>query len=264
MSFWDSLQQASYNGIPFGIDATAGRFGRRVAMHEYPYRDKPWPEDMGQRAREHRITGFLLENDAVYGGGPVIEQLLDLRSVVEVAGPGQLVHPTLGTLQVSVIDFEAVQRKEEGLVYELHFLFVEGGLQIYPDVATSTQDAVLTAASAADAAASTDFLTRAGAALKQGAAVVKQAVATASLWAARAQALVNDARNVYKFACSLKGAYGRYFNGRLSGFNPSAALQTIQQTGTTVTTLIAQGTVLRNRVVSAGTDLINAASQLGL
>jgi prophage DNA circulation protein len=264
MSFWDDLQQATFNGLPFGVDVSASRKGRRVALHEYAFRDDPWPEDIGRRAREHRITGFLLEYDQVYQGGPVIQQLKDFESVVEVEGPSQLVHPIYGTLSGSIVDFESVSRKELGLVIEIRFVFIEGGVQRYPDDTTSTLDAVTAAASAADAAASSDFISRAETALAQGSAVVQQAVSTATAWAAQAQGLVNDASNVFKFVYRLQGPYGRFFGGRLTGFNPSAALQTVQQTSMTVSSLIAEGSMLRNGVNNAAADLITVAQELGV
>ena len=39
-----SLQPASWNGIPFAVRASQIRRGRRVAVHEYPFRDDVWVE----------------------------------------------------------------------------------------------------------------------------------------------------------------------------------------------------------------------------
>lgn len=265
MSYWTDLLQASFNGVPFGVEAEGGKFGRRYARHEYPYRDDPWMEDLGRRARDHKITGFLLENDQVYGGGAVIQQKLEMIQAAETPGLGQLVHPSLGTLTGAINGgIEFIARWDQGLIYEMHFEFVESGQPQFPGVATSTLDAVMSAASAADAAASAGFVTRAESALAQGAAVVKMAQSTASLWAAQAQGLVNDARNVYKFVYGLQGSYGRYFGGRLNGFNPSAALQTVQQAGASVSSLLAQGTVLRATVTNAGSTLTTIAGELGI
>ncbi|MFD1557094.1 DNA circularization N-terminal domain-containing protein [Paraburkholderia silviterrae] len=264
MSYWTDLLQASFNGVPFGVYVEGGKFGRRWARHEYAFRDTPWMEDTGRRSREHRITGFLLENDQVYNGGPVVQQKLQMIQAVETPGLGQLVHPTLGTLTVACADCEFIARKEEGLVFEVHFEFVESGLQQFPDVATSTLDAVMAAASSADSGASADFVTRAESALQQGAAVVKMAASTASLWAAQAQGLSNDARNVYKTVYALQGNYGRFFGGRLNGFNPSAALQSVQQANVTVNSLLAQGTMLRATVANAGNTLNTIAGELGI
>jgi prophage DNA circulation protein len=264
VSYWTELQQASFNGVPFGVSVEGGKFGRRWAKHEYAFRDDPWMEDTGRRIREHPIVGFLLENDQVYGGGPVIEQKQQMKTAVETPGLGQLIHPTLGVLQVACTNCEFVARWDEGLLYEVHFEFVESGLQQFPGVSTSTLNAVMSAAGAADSAASSDFVTRAEGALKQGAAVVKMATQTAAAWATQAQGLANDARNVFKFVYGLQGPYGRYFGGRLNGFNPSSALQTVQQANISVTSLLAQGTVLRATVANAGTSLTTLSGELGI
>jgi prophage DNA circulation protein len=44
-TFRAQLQPASYRGIPFGVFGGQARFGRRNALHEYPFRDVPWVED---------------------------------------------------------------------------------------------------------------------------------------------------------------------------------------------------------------------------
>ncbi len=43
MSWSDQLLPASFRGVPFGVLGSRSRFGRRLAVHEYPYRDRPGP-----------------------------------------------------------------------------------------------------------------------------------------------------------------------------------------------------------------------------
>jgi prophage DNA circulation protein len=75
MSEWtDRLLPASFRGVPFAVRSASGRFGRRQAVHEYPFRDTVWVEDLGRNARRLTIDGFLIENSLVYGGGDVILQ----------------------------------------------------------------------------------------------------------------------------------------------------------------------------------------------
>ena len=45
------LNQASFRGVPFAVYGGDARFGRRLALHEYPGRDKPYIEDMGRSTR---------------------------------------------------------------------------------------------------------------------------------------------------------------------------------------------------------------------
>src|SRR5579871_3815536 len=100
-AFIASLQPASFRGVPFGVLTDTDTFGRRLALHEYPMRDKPWAEDLGKRARRFQIAGFLITDSLVYGGGDVIAQRDAMAAAVEAAGAGALVHPTLGSVQVT-------------------------------------------------------------------------------------------------------------------------------------------------------------------
>ncbi len=46
---WEEhLHQASFRGVPFAVLEADGLFGRRQAVHEYPYRETAWVEDMGR------------------------------------------------------------------------------------------------------------------------------------------------------------------------------------------------------------------------
>src|SRR6185312_16391090 len=107
------------------------------------------------------------------------------------------VHPTLGQLTVSVVELSVAERWDEGRYFELDFLFLEAGQRLFPSLDSATQDQVTSAAAAADAAASADFSTRAAADLAEGAAVVGQAVETASRWARQVQSLAGDATSLY-------------------------------------------------------------------
>ncbi len=98
----EMLNKASFRGVPFAVYGGDSRFGRRLAIHEYPGRDKPYIEDMGRSTRRIRMSGFLVTDSLVYGGGNVLAQRDALVAAVESAGPGALMHPTLGALKVSV------------------------------------------------------------------------------------------------------------------------------------------------------------------
>lgn len=262
MAFWDELQPASYRGIPFGVTGGEIKFGRRNAVHEYPLRDEVWVEDMGRSARRITLSGFLVEDSLVYGGGSVIEQRDVLIDACEFPGDGELVHPTLGRMTVSLLDASAGEQWDNGRVFEIKFSFIVGGKRIFPGISTSTGDVVNAACTAADAAATSDFNIPASTALLSGASVVGQVVSTATAWAHQAQGLANDATNLYRMASSLQGSYGRYFSGRLTGFGN--APQSIISATTSVRSLIALGSVARSNVAAAASSLTSIASNLGL
>jgi prophage DNA circulation protein len=144
--------RASFRGVPFGLLGSKMRPGRRVALHEYPNRDTAWPEDMGKANRPFEIAGFLIDNSAAYGGGPIELQRAQMEAAANAKGPGTLVLPNRGALQVSLLDAEISERWDEQLYYELRFAFVMAGARLYPSSAittgSQTADAVLAAVAA--------------------------------------------------------------------------------------------------------------------
>lgn len=266
-TYWkDQLRPATYAGVPFGVLGGSIRFGRRNAVHEYPFRDTVWVEDLGRAARRINMTGFLVENGAYLKKIPsptsVIAQRERLIAACESALDGELVHPTLGRLKVSNLSVSAEERWDQGRVFELNFSFIESGKRIFPSVATSTGDAVSLASTAADVAASADFGSAVGDTIKQGASVVSQAVSTAAAWGRKAQKLANDATNIFNMVGTLKGGFGRYFGGRSIG-GLTKAVSSLSGAATSVAGLIALGANARNAVSAAVSKLSTFAAGLG-
>jgi len=134
-----SLQQASWRSVPFGVRATNRGGGRRVALHEYPYQDVPYAEDLGRATRQFSFSGFVVGDDA----GDQAEQLI---TACEVKGPGQLVHPIYGSFtSIQLITFTTEERWDNGRVVEFKFTFVETGQPLYPTTGADTQAATQTA-----------------------------------------------------------------------------------------------------------------------
>ncbi len=252
-SWWDQLRPASYRGVPFAVLGGTARFGRRNAIHQYPNRDTVWVEDLGRAARRIGMTAFLVGDDA-------IAQRERLIGACEMPGDGELIHPTLGRLRVSLLEISSEERWDQGRVFSLSLSFVEGGKRVFPNAAISTGDGVASAADAADGAANADFATRALAALNEGAAVAGEATATAAAWTAKAARIGNDASNLYFLVGSLPGSYGRYAGNR----NGIASTSALPAPGISVQSLLANGTILRSAVGAASTNLSSMASGLGL
>ncbi|MGI4849554.1 MAG: DNA circularization N-terminal domain-containing protein [Janthinobacterium lividum] len=262
-AWMDQLRPASYRGVPFAVLSSQGQFGRRNAVHEYPYRDKVWVEDLGRQARRINVAGFLIEKPNYGGVSSVIAQREKLIAACETAGDGELIHPTLGRMIVSNMVFSVEETWDRGGVFEFTLGFIEAGTRIFPAVATSTTDAVDAACKAADLAVSKDFLSAAGDSIKQGASVVSQAVSTAANWGRQAQRLANDATNLYNMVGTLKGGFGRFFSkGGIS--NISVAGASLARSANTVPGLIALGSVARSKVSEAIDSLTSTAAGLGL
>jgi prophage DNA circulation protein len=246
LGYRDQLQPASYRGVPFQVLSESGRFGRRQAVHTYPKRDKAWAEDMGRKQRSYTITGFLIGDD-------VLAQRDKLIAATETPGDGTLVHPTYGELQVSLLDFSASVSWDKGRVVTVHFNFMEAGQRIFPAAATSSSDAVTTAATGDNASALASQVQKAAAALKNGAAVVDAAAGKAQGWVDSAKRIVQDATTLYQTVAALPGTLGRYANQAIHGF---ASGPQSQPTSLDVASLIALGTSARTILSVLGDSLV--------
>lgn len=141
MSWIDNLQDASLRGVPFKVDEDEATFGRRVQVHEYPNRDKPWAEDMGRATRRFSVQAYLVGDD-------YFEQRNRLIEAVEKPGSCTLVHPFYGEMTVTVTDEVRVSHtKDEGRICRVSFSFIESGELSFPKAGIAT-GAKLTGAAA--------------------------------------------------------------------------------------------------------------------
>lgn len=138
MTWRASLKKASFRGVPFSVDGHEGQFGRRVQVHEYPLRDKPFAEDLGRKARTLKIEALVLGADYMAGRDALL-------AAVEKAGPGLLVHPYLGELQATVVSCSLRETTAEGGLARLALEFVEAGADEFPSRVASTSAAVVAA-----------------------------------------------------------------------------------------------------------------------
>ena len=240
--WWQQLQPGSWRGIGFVLDAAPTAAGRRIALHEYPYRDDAWAEDLGKLPRRFGVQAFLVGDD-------VYSQRDAMLRVVEQSGSGTLIHPTLGSVQCVLLDFSATDRRERGRYVELQFTFILAGDVQYPTTAIATGSAVMSAASALNAASQSDL----GAALAPIPIIPQAAIAPVAQFTGMAIAAVSDASRIIGAVRGLQGGYyGRYANGSLATLQPATA---------TVYGLLAAATTARSAVY-AGADLVNRMASL--
>ncbi|ANN70918.1 DNA circularization protein [Bordetella bronchialis] len=258
---WEaSLQQASFGGVPFGVNEARTRAGRRQAVHWYPYRDDAWAEDQGKLPRQFRVNGFLVENSLVYGGGGVIAQRERLLAVCEAAGTKTLVHPTFGTIKsVSCLECEVSERKDLGRVFEFTLVLLVTGERKYPGATQSTQDLLKAAAQKTRLQALLDFANTVKTVVQKGAAVVQQAVSTVLRYYQTAIGIVNGVRRVFNAVSTLSGNFGRLFGGGNSGYSGS---NQHASASSTATDLLAANVAASGAVVAAGGALQLAAANI--
>jgi prophage DNA circulation protein len=169
-----TLQVASWRGLPFAVRSSIIRRGRRIAVHEYPFRDEVWVEDLGRGVRSVSFSAFLIGDD-------VFAQRDAMAMAAETAGPGTLVHPSLGALTATLTDFSAGERADLGRVVEIEFSFIQSGQDqpVFPSTVISTQSVVMSAASSSIQAAAADFVSDVTSSVELGFVAVQGAIGTA-------------------------------------------------------------------------------------
>lgn len=149
----DNLRPASWRGVPFQVEAADVAAGRRNVLHEYPQRDKSWPEDLGRAARLNEVEGFLV-------GADYVDQANKLLEALEKPGPGTLVHPWFGSLTVSLKEPGRVSFSRSLGHARVMMSFVEAGELAYPSAADSTQAQSRIAAEKIEVASVNNFASR--------------------------------------------------------------------------------------------------------
>ena len=149
-AWFQQLQPGSWRGVGFVLDAGDTAAGRRVAIHEYPYRDEAWAEDLGRLPRRFSLQAFMVGDDCY-------QQRDSMLRACEQAGAGTLVHPTLGSIQCVLLEFSCADRRERGRVVELQFTFIVAGDVRYPASAVATGQNVMAAVAKLTTASASDL-----------------------------------------------------------------------------------------------------------
>jgi prophage DNA circulation protein len=130
MAWADKLLPGSFRGVPFVVEASDGDIGRRVALHEYPLRDKPYAEDLGRKARRFTLELFVHGVDYMAGRDALI-------NAIEQSGSGKLVHPYLGEMTVTITEARGPREStREGGLARFSITFVEAGEAVFPSAVT--------------------------------------------------------------------------------------------------------------------------------
>jgi prophage DNA circulation protein len=159
LPFFRDLRTASWRGVPFGVSNVRHSFGRKNAVHQYPYVDGVWVEDLGQQAKRYHVRGFFVEGGGAYGGGGTLKSQVErMDRAVAQADDAVLVHPLLGSLsKISLIDYECDLSFDKGRVAELTFTLIDNSARKQPSIILNTPAATQLAAAASFLAQLQDF-----------------------------------------------------------------------------------------------------------
>ncbi|WP_339521538.1 DNA circularization protein [Pseudomonas sp. EL_65y_Pfl2_R96] len=135
MNWRDRLLPASFRGVGFWVDQAKTPVGKKGQLHEYPQRDLPFFEGLGQQAKIHDLTAFIVGPDC-------LEQRDKLLKALE-AGSGELVHPWLGRLQVKVGECDMTHTRQDGGLVTFALKFYPDEPLPFPTATVSTQKVLL-------------------------------------------------------------------------------------------------------------------------
>lgn len=135
MSWRDNLRNASFRGVSFKVFSTSLGIGRRNILHQYPFRETPFLEDIGRGADTFTINGYIIQtsdNDFDY-----FAERDALIAALKAEGVGTLIHPFLGEKTVGTQGSARIEENfRDGGMASFSMTFVEAGISLEPTGAT--------------------------------------------------------------------------------------------------------------------------------
>ncbi len=135
MTWRDKIQQASFRGISFQVESADNDFSRNLVVHEFPLREDVYVEDLGRAAKRINLTAFVIGDDYMVDRDALLGALQE-------EGPGELVHPYLGRIQVVIDKFNLRESAEDGRIARFQISCIEAGLQRFPARSIDTNTAL--------------------------------------------------------------------------------------------------------------------------
>lgn len=137
MGWRDNYRAASFRGVAFFVESADSTHGRRQAVHEHAQRDVPYTEDLGRKAREFSVSGYLIGVDYQTNRDELIK-------ACETAGPGALVHPYRGEMTVVCRGLGLSESTSEGGMCVVKLTFLEAGGASFPSAKVDSVNAIST------------------------------------------------------------------------------------------------------------------------
>ncbi len=148
------LRQPSFRGIPFKLPEDDSTFGNRIQRDQFPGRAEASHKDMGQDVQAFSLNAIIIGDD-------FIQQADAFQRALLQSGPGTLVHPHYGEIEVVVMP--GVRRNHSleriGQV-SFSITFEKYGAPIYPTPGSDTGFTLSSASSNMLGSALKDFKSR--------------------------------------------------------------------------------------------------------
>lgn len=153
MTWRDTYRAATFRGVAFFVESADSSHGRRQAVHEAAQRDTPYTEDLGRKSREFSVVGYLLGKDYHLNRDELIK-------ACELAGPGALVHPYRGEMNVVCRGLNVSETAAEGGKCTITLTFLEAGEAAYPSANVDSVNAISAKGNTVTAAAEKSFVSK--------------------------------------------------------------------------------------------------------
>lgn len=155
MSWRDQLLPASFRSVPFFVESAELTTGRRSVRHEIPFSEAaPFSQDLGARAKGYPLECYVI-------GAEYMTARDALLGALAVVGPGELVHPYLGTKRVQVGSVRVRHEAREGGICRFSIEFDETSAEVeQPSVTIDAPAQVAVSAAALKTAAAGEFLAK--------------------------------------------------------------------------------------------------------
>jgi prophage DNA circulation protein len=158
MSFVDDLRTVthpdgrelvggSFRGVPFFVEARDLQTGRRLVIHEFPFRSEPVVQDLGRRSRPYTFEAYAIGPDYVAAKEALLEAL-------EAPGAGELIDPyTRRRIRAHCGAVTLRESRAEGGIARFSLEFIEvSSAAIAPEVTPDLPAAVVASADAGQVA----------------------------------------------------------------------------------------------------------------
>lgn len=112
------LRPASFRGVSFWVSTDSFKGGRRVKHHEFPHKEFPYNEDLGQKLRSYSVTAYVASDSADSEANALI-------AACTRKGPGSLVLPVFGKLRAVCPSISSDRSKDKNGYVGFSLEFVE-------------------------------------------------------------------------------------------------------------------------------------------
>ena len=253
LPFFENLQPAKWRNLPFGVSSVSLSLGRKIAVHDYPYSDGVYAEDLGAKGKLFHVMGFIVEGGGAYGGiGSLRQQIEEFEKVASQWGDGEFIHPSLGTRsKMCLLNFD-IEQEQQGRVATLRFTLLENKVNPTSMIVPNTQAQTIALVGVAKKATKLETLLMIKGAVRSVRAGILSVV---NRFTTTVRQVISTATSLFSMITGLPGEIGRYIG---------SAIPQDLKTNKTVQQLIGLGSANRVNVFNKVEQLSNALDDMDI